>query len=260
MTTPHTALRGSALVSVVALFLVLLSGPALAAFSRSQQKCAKELNRGLEKVASEQAKLNRDCVRNGRLGKTQKLGPGGSIESCLLDDPKLRVDRARQKTIEKEIKRCQGPLPPFGSTDADTVNDAGVEQMLELLHDIFNTDLDASIVPKDSQQEGSQQNLTSRCQEEIVIRAGKCMNTRLSEFRKCAKAGIKGGKQSADQRALAVTGATAGEKAQQILVRFFAGHCFKPPEIAGGGCFHEMIVCFVYAPNSLPGRPARRQR
>ena len=196
MMTPRTALGRWTLGSLMVLALALLPGLAPGEFDRSQRKCTDLLNKGLERVASAQGKLNRDCLRQGRLGNAQRLGPGGTIESCLTDDPKLRVAKQRQKTIENAIKRCETPLPPFGSTDADTVNDAAMGQKFELLHDIFNIDLNASIILKDPEQEGSEQNRTSRCQEEIAIRTDKCMNTRLTEFRKCATNGIRGGKLS----------------------------------------------------------------
>jgi cysteine-rich repeat protein len=188
----HRGIRLAYSSSLLSLVLVLVPGLAFGQLSRPQQRCVRALNGGLAKVAEAQGRVNTDCVRKGRKGNTSKLGPGGTIESCVTDDLKARVARKQQQTVERESKRCKEPLPSFGATDAATLNAAAKDQELALIHDVFGVNIDAAIVVVGA--EGSPETVTSKCQEKIAAQTQKCMDTRLREFNRCKINGLRGSK------------------------------------------------------------------
>ena len=52
------------------------------------------MNKDLEKLVKTQSKDICDCIKNFAKGKTDKLGPGGDLESCLAADVKDKVAKA----------------------------------------------------------------------------------------------------------------------------------------------------------------------
>jgi cysteine-rich repeat protein len=163
---------------------------------RAQQNCILELNKHLVRVVKAQSGDNSRCVNYGTLagieGWIERLGPGGTIESCLSADTRFRVSKAVRRTTEKAAKRCVAPLPDFGATDAATVNQAAVQQPISLMHDIFNADLDATIFLRDPNDAESEVTIAAKCQAEMAGWAAKCLATKLKEFNKCKKNGLRG--------------------------------------------------------------------
>ncbi|MEE8549819.1 MAG: DUF4215 domain-containing protein [Gemmatimonadota bacterium] len=158
--------------------LALGQGP----LPKDQQNCINELNKGFAKVAKKQAKEVCTCIKDGAQGK---LG-GQTIEECTTADNKGKVADAKQKTISKVADKCSGPTPPFGATDATTVNDAAMAKEILLIHDLFGTDLDQNIISKASDK------AAHKCQIDVAKAAKKCQETKLKVFNKCKKDGLKG--------------------------------------------------------------------
>jgi cysteine-rich repeat protein len=190
--TRHRGIRLAYSSSLLGLVLVLAPGLALGQLSRPQQRCVRTLNVGLAKVVEVQGRVNTDCVKKGRKGDTSRLGPGGTIEGCIADDPRFRVARQEQKNIEREARRCDATVPSFGATDVATVNAAAKDQEHALIHDIFGVNIDAAVVVAGA--EGSPETVTSKCQEKIAAQTQRCMDTRLREFNKCKLNGLRGSK------------------------------------------------------------------
>jgi cysteine-rich repeat protein len=169
------------------LALALVPTLAFAQLSTGQQGCVNEFNKNLEKVAKTQAKDAELCIRNGSKGKTDNLGPGATIEACLTNDVRGKVATAKEATVEKTARKCGSAPPPFGATDAATVNHAAMDAPLMLVHQILDMDLDTVILPRSGATVDG-----AKCQQAIVKRALGCLDTTLAEFNRCKKNGLAG--------------------------------------------------------------------
>ncbi len=77
--------------------------------------------------------------------------------------------------------------PPFGATDATTGNQVAVSTELDLIYDIFGSDLDAAIIDASDDRAGA------NCQLEVAKLASRCQDARLKRFNECKKNGLEGG-------------------------------------------------------------------
>ena len=133
-----------------ALAIVLLAaGPAGAsddpnnALRKDEQKCVVEINKNVAKVAKAQGKRICKCIKNGTKSKNP---PGQTIEQCTTADNKGKVAKAKAKTLAKEAGKCSTQTPDYGYTSGSTVNTEAVNKELSLIHRLFGSNLDASIV------------------------------------------------------------------------------------------------------------------
>jgi hypothetical protein len=149
--------------------------------NEAQQSCINELNKGLGKVAKAQGKNLYTCLKNGAKGR---LGVQ-TIEACLTADKRGKVAKAKQQTLAKARPKCAEP-PDFGATDPNTVNQAAISGTLDMLHDIFGLDLDGGVVISAASNPTG-----SRCQTDIVKQASRCWDTKLKEFNRCKKQGLR---------------------------------------------------------------------
>jgi hypothetical protein len=80
--------------------------------SRNQRNCINAMNRCGEKVVRARLKENERCLTSHQQGKLAT-----SFEECLTADPRGSVQRAEDKTLRSEEKKC-GPLavPPPSPT------------------------------------------------------------------------------------------------------------------------------------------------
>ena len=147
---------------------------------KDQQKCIVGLNKNMAKVAKAQGKDICACIKDGSKGK---LG-GQSIEDCTTADAKGKVAKAQAKTISKAGSDCS-TTPDFGPSDPDSVNQAAISKELDLIHDIFGSDLDAAIEDFATNKDGA------KCQIDAAKAAKKCQDAKLAEFNSCKKAGLK---------------------------------------------------------------------
>jgi len=161
-----------------------------------QRKCINELNKNLAKVAKAQGKAICKCISDGSKGKLT-----GTIEACLTADNGGKVAKAENKTIAKAGQKCT-TAPDFGATDASTVNSVGKQKELDLIHAIFGSDLDASVIDFSTDKDGS------KCQVAVAKGAKKCQDAKLKSFNKCKKDALKG---------KSVLVETAGELRDQCL-------------------------------------------
>jgi cysteine-rich repeat protein len=148
--------------------------------SSRQRKCVNSLNRSLLKVWRAQSRDVRTCIRSGR-----ELS--GSIETCVNSDLKGRVAVAVADTELSEIGKCIEEPPAFGATDAVTVNDSGIRNEIELIHDVFGPDLDAVIIAAAQNKPGF------NCQKTVVKMLTKCQEVKLRQFNKCKAKGLRTG-------------------------------------------------------------------
>ncbi len=108
---------------------------------KDERKCIVTLNKNLAKVAKAQAKRIGKCTKDGAKEKLQT-----SIEICLATDPKSKIQKAKDKTVKGEAKDCTTSAPDFGATDAATVNAVAMQKELDLVHEVFGSDLDAAVL------------------------------------------------------------------------------------------------------------------
>jgi hypothetical protein len=143
---------------------------------RAQQTCLNALNLDLARVAQARERSIALCLRNrARLGV--------SAATCLAaTDP--QVEKAQSRTIADEAKRCF-VLPTLGATSAAVVNAAAVQAGSEVVEDLFGPNLDLALVTQVADRNGA------RCQQQVAKAAGKCLLTKIKEFNRCKKAGLK---------------------------------------------------------------------
>jgi cysteine-rich repeat protein len=179
---------------LLALLILPTANVSAQAQTKKQRLCIVKMNKQALRVAKEQTRENSRCISYGAKGATHKLGPDETIEGCLTADTKTRVAKSMRKTVEADAKHCGHPskVPDFSYSDPNTLNQAAAEQSRELIHDIFNDDLDAVIRLKDLADPFALESLAGACQEEVASRMRWCMQTRLKEFNACKDKGIKG--------------------------------------------------------------------
>jgi len=145
--------------------------------TRDQQRCINALNQSLAKASAARAKAFSRCVRN--YART-----GSSAEACLAAEDSS-VERAEQRTLKWEARRCAESAPNFGATDAPTVNDAAMQMEIDVIREIFGDDLDSALVTRAVDKE------FAKCQDAVVKSVDKCQKSTLREFNRCKKSGLK---------------------------------------------------------------------
>ena len=97
------------------------------------------------------------------------------------------MQRAWNRTEDREIKKCVSPLPPFAYTGSETVNPAAENGARELIYKIFGGPpvLDANLVTRAADKE------TAKCQLEMLKRADKLENTVLKEINKAKRRALR---------------------------------------------------------------------
>jgi hypothetical protein len=142
------------------------------------------MNKSGQKVDKAQLKENEKCLSDHQKGKLAPM----SVEACTTADRKGRVQKARDKTVAGEEKKCDRlPAPPrCAYTDSATVNDAAVARPLALIHTVFGDPIDdADLFTKADDKE------TATCQKVMLQRADQLEDAVLKEINKAKKNAIK---------------------------------------------------------------------
>ncbi len=171
----------SGIAAVVGTALLLFSGPATAQLEKQETKCANSINKGAAKVAKAQAGDNSACIKDYGKNKIP------SAEACITSDPKGKVAKAISKIKTSD---CTGGAPSFLpglKTSSSAIGDIMKAKDLELIHDLFGTDLDVSIVDAGVDKAGA------KCQAAVAKAAGKCQAAKLGSFNSCKKDKLKAG-------------------------------------------------------------------
>ena len=149
--------------------------------------CVNEMNKNGEKVNKAQLMENERCLRSYQAGNLD--APAPTYEICINADEKGRVQRAEDRTKDREEKKCDtlDEPPPFAYTNWETVNPAAVNGALALTYDIFG----GPPVSDDILITRAENRETARCQLEMQTRAGRLENTVLKELNKAKRRAIK---------------------------------------------------------------------
>lgn len=138
-----------------------------------------ELNKGFAKVARAQGRENARCVKAAGRGRV------ASAEACLTADARGKVAKAQSRNEKGQTKRCTDVTPPFGATDAATGNPVAVSMELDLIHQLFGSDLDAAI-------HANLNRADANCQAAVAKLASRCRAAKLKQFNECKKLGLQG--------------------------------------------------------------------
>ena len=145
------------------------------------------MNKNGEKVNRVQSNENEGCLRSFQADKL--VGPM-AFNTCTMADEKGRVQRAKDRTIAREEKKCDWATlrpPHFAYTGWETVNTAAVDGALALTRKIFGRSavLDADLATKAANKD------KAKCQLEMLKRADKLVNIVLKEVIKAEKKALK---------------------------------------------------------------------
>jgi glucose/arabinose dehydrogenase len=151
-----------------------------AALTLADRACILGLNEAFAKRAKARSGQLARCLRQAAAGTL----PGGAEACAAAADPKL--DKTAAKTQQVEADKCE-VLPPFGASDAATLNAASAAAPLDLLHDLLGDPLDPALLPKAADLAGA------RCQGKVAAQLARCQALRVKEFNRCKKAGIADG-------------------------------------------------------------------
>jgi len=150
-----------------------LAGPARAPAApqtSTQQTCVNELNKFALRVAKSQNRASLDCLGNAGRGATFRLGvppQTQTAQACLTNDVGGRIARSTQQLEDRDARRCLASpeqLPGFGRAGATAAGAAARDAGLGMVAALFGPDLDAAVVPSDSDRDGA------RCQSEVLRR------------------------------------------------------------------------------------------
>ncbi|MCH6562087.1 MAG: PQQ-binding-like beta-propeller repeat protein [Myxococcales bacterium] len=220
--------------------------------NKDQQKCINALNKNFAKVAKTQGKDNCSCIKDFAKAKLT-----GTIESCLTSDLKGKVAKAKSKTESDESKNCAASTPDFGATSSSVVNATAMQKELDLIHDVFGSDLDAAIFTEEAEKD------LSKCQQQAAKQVKKCQDTKLKEFNKCKKSGLKDESiQSASDLAVCMGLDLKGKIAKDcvtkiddklskkcgsaVIATVFPGECSGSSNLAElGDCLDRLVECRV---------------
>ncbi len=161
--------------------LLMFSGVASAQeIPKEDTKCINSINKGAAKVAKAQAGDNNACVKD--YGK-EKVG---SAASCVTSDPKGKVAKAISKIKTSDCSGVPADLPGL-DIDSASIGATMTNKDLDLLADLFGSDLDTNLVLASADKPGS------TCQSAVIKAAGNCQDAKLSTYNSCKKDGMKGG-------------------------------------------------------------------
>lgn len=169
--------------------VVLAAGTAAAQpQTKDQRACTGAMNGALAAVASAAAADVVGCIQDGSKGKLAT-----SVDACALADRKGKVAKATDKAGDAFAKRCTGTSrvpagaprkPPYGVSDAATVDAAALDGGRAPFHDVLGADIDGAVLREASGK------AAARCQQRVVADLRGCAATLLREFNACKKSGL----------------------------------------------------------------------
>jgi cysteine-rich repeat protein len=162
-----------------ALFLAQATTVSAQVLSSNQQGCVNALNKAGQKVGATQGKDNTSCIKDDGNGNLI----GMTADMCLTADRKTKVAGAEAKTVDAQAKKCAS-FPPYGTTNAATVNIAAKGEDLSLVFDVFGPTLDTVILTDSAGK---------ACQATVSKTYEKFSATYVKEYNTCKKTRMKDG-------------------------------------------------------------------
>lgn len=153
--------------------------PGEKAQSRAQQRCIDTLNRGLALVARTQ------WLEQLRCAKAYAKAKEPSASACIAADSKQKLAKALGALARSAAKRCV-EVPDFGPSSPEAIGALAIAGPRALAGDLLG-DLDAGLALEAADR------ARSRCQLSVLRSIRSCHETRLFEFRRCKKLGLRDG-------------------------------------------------------------------
>jgi cysteine-rich repeat protein len=174
---------GSWLIAAGTLTVVVCAGfaPAVSAQLSSQDKnCIATFNKSVRKVAKAHGQIISKCLKDFSRGKLISTTP----EGCLLEDPTGSLQRAVLKETAKTTEKCSAGIPGFGATPIGDALLTTVVGQINLIHSTYAFNLDSAMLIAPA---------GAACQARVGAALMRCEDTRLKEFAKCVKIGLRSG-------------------------------------------------------------------
>ncbi len=185
--------------------LMLAAGVANAQVSKQDQGCINGFSKSAWKVAKAHGAIVSKCLRQYAAGSLIATTP----EACVRSDPKGKLTNAVGQALVSTSGKCAGGPPPFGVVPADiSLSRAAFSRAalgeIDLVHGSIAADLDVGMFVDPA---------GASCQSKVATALLKCQDTRLREFVKCQKLGLRSG-QITDAATLAATCLGSGNEPQ----------------------------------------------
>ena len=191
-------------VAVLSLLVAWALPAAAQPLTKSQWRCATAVGKGASLVGKAQAKLLRDCVKQGAKGD---LGAVPAVEACVGADAKGALAKKRLTVLGKEPLQCGVlDLPPFGvpllaapwlppaspllfdpvqhEIFAEKTLAAVPEAVTLSLRDAFGSPLDAGILLASANRDGA------ACQAGVAKAVTGCARAQRKAALSCAKTSL----------------------------------------------------------------------
>lgn len=146
----------------------------------ADQGCITAFNKGIRRVAKEQGKLIKKCLKNYASGNLVALTP----EQCLQTDSGGKLQKATDKATQIINQKCAGGLPSFGVSPVAPALLTAVLGQINLTHGVITNDLDTGLMTTPG---------GANCQSQAIAALMKCSDTRLKDYLKCQKQGLRAG-------------------------------------------------------------------
>jgi len=182
----HTSVqRVCKIVALTACTAVLVGAPAspVAAVDAGDASCINALNRSALRVATAVGHNSAACLKDAAAGT---LRDGLAAQACLEADYVGYLSAAAHRSEQAYAAKCAS-APPFGPSDARTVNGAAITEGLGLLADLFGDDLAGAVTPT------AEDPAMAGCQRVVRRKAHKLMRVRFKQFVRCKRRGLLDG-------------------------------------------------------------------
>jgi hypothetical protein len=151
----------------------------------AQQKCTNGVIANWAKLSRATGKAVGTCVKNHVAGQPLSTDPSvTTLEQCIAFDEKGKLQKQEDALTAFFVDSCGGPSgtgvdpdgfpvrPEYGVTTPTTTNAAAQQLEIDLVHDLFGSDLDAGTLVKKSDSGDASD--AGKCQQSVLKRAAKC--------------------------------------------------------------------------------------
>lgn len=168
---------------VVAVGTLVLSGSTLSAnaqVSAVDRGCITAFNKAIRLVAKVQGRVIKKCLRQYAARSLVAYTP----EGCVQADRDGKVAHAAQQAVTIIHSKCTGVTPAFGVTATDPALAAAVRAQIETIHQTIAANLTTGMLATPA---------GALCQARGTSALLACVDTRITEYLKCQKTGLRSG-------------------------------------------------------------------
>ena len=145
-----------------------------------EQACITAFNKTIWKIGRTQADLVKRCLREFAAGIPTAI----DIETCMRSNRGGKLATAVAKGNATIASKCSGVTPAFGVSAFDPAAVTAALAPINLVHGALAPDLSNGILPNSAD---------ATCQSRVAAAILTCHDTRLQNFLKCQRIGMKNG-------------------------------------------------------------------